>query len=119
MIRTENVPTVTGNATVKSTHVINGCLLAVYVAYAVTPNAATDVTIATVNSPVKTLLTITDNATSGWYYPRYVVHSEAAAALTGTAGGDRTTHPIDDYVSVTVAQGDNDQTVDVWLLYEE
>lgn len=119
MIRTCKIPTITGNATGTSVRPFNGEIVAIYVAYAITPNAGTDVVIATVNSPVKTILTLTDNVTSGWYYPRAIVHDEAGVALTGTAGGDRAKHPIDDYIKATVAQGDADQTLDVWVFIEE
>lgn len=95
---------------------VNGKLVAVYIDY-VTQPATCDVTISTPNAPIKTLLTVTDNNADGWYYPRYVVHSEAAAALTGTAGGDRTMHPVDDHVKVAVAQGDPGSVV-AYLLYE-
>lgn len=123
MIKTEKVtvPTtgVDGSATgtSDSRRPLCGMLYAVYVDY-ITQPATTDVTITTKNAPVKTLLTITSGNTDGWFYPRYVVHSEAAAALTGTAGGDRTMHPLDDYVSVAVAQGDDPGSVDVYFLYE-
>lgn len=122
MIKTEKVSvTTTGGAgssagTGKTRRPLNGELYAVYVDYT-SQAATTDITIATENAPVKTLLTITDTNADGWYYPRYVVHSEAAAALTGTSGGDRTKHPVDDYVTVAIAQG-NDGTTDVYLLYE-
>lgn len=95
---------------------LNGELYAVYLDF-ITQPATADVTIATVNAPVKTLLTTTDTATDGWYYPRYVVNGETGTALTGTAGGDRTKHPLDDYVKVTVVQG-NAGSVVAYLLYE-
>ena len=99
----------------KSERPLRGELLAVYHDYTGEPNT-TDVTIATVNAPVKTLLVITDSATDGWYYPRYIPHGPTGSALTATAGGDNVCHPIDDYVSVTVAQGDSAKTVDVWIV---
>jgi hypothetical protein len=105
-----------GAGSQKSGHPINGKLLAVYVDY-VTQPATTDVTIATESAPVKTLLTITSANADGWFYPRYIIHSEAAAALTGTAGGDRAPHPIDDYVTVTVAEGDPGSVI-VYVVYE-
>lgn len=95
---------------------INGKLIGLYIDY-VTQPATADVTITTPNAPVKTLLTLTDANTDGWFYPRYVVHGETGTALTGTAGGDRTMHPIDDYVKVAVAQGDAGSVV-VYVLYE-
>ncbi len=95
---------------------INGKLVAFYVDYVSQP-ATCDVTITTPNAPIKTLLTITDTNTDGWFYPRYIIHSEAAVALTGTAGGDRSMHPLDDYVKVAVAQGDAGSVI-VYVLYE-
>lgn len=123
MIRTEKVSVTVAGAdgsaagTANSAGIVNGKLVAVYIDF-ITQPATADTTLATVNAPAKTLLTVTDSATDGWYYPRYIIHSEAAAALTGTSGGDRSMHPINDYVKVTVAQG-NAGTVDVWFLYEQ
>jgi hypothetical protein len=123
MIKTEKVTVTTtgvdGSAegTADTRRPLCGELVAVYVDY-ITQPATTDVTIATKNAPVKTLLTLTSANTDGWFYPRYVVHGETGTALTGTAGGDRTRHPIDDYVTVTVAQGDDPGSVDVYLLIE-
>jgi hypothetical protein len=95
---------------------VNGKLVAIHLDF-VTQPATTDVTITTPGAPSKTLLTTTDVNTDGWYYPRYVVHSEVGAALTGTAGGDRTMHPIDDYIKVVVAQGDPGSVI-ASFLYE-
>jgi hypothetical protein len=118
MIKSWKLPQALGNVTVQSGRPLNGKLVAVYFKYDVTPNAATDVVIATVNEPAKTLLTLTNNVTSGWYYPRYLEHDEAGVALTGTAGGDRAKHPIDDHIKATVSGGDSDQTLDTWVYVE-
>lgn len=120
MIFKWKIDTITGNTSATSTRPLVGELKAVYVKYAVTPNAATDVTIATANEPTNTLLTLTNNATSGWYYPRAVVQDEAGVDVT--YDGTNEVYgcvPIADYVTVTVAQGDADQTLDVWLYIEE
>jgi len=53
------------------------------------------------------LLTITDGDASATYYPRHVVHSEAGAALTGTAGGDRTMPLLEGVPKMVVADGGN------------
>lgn len=122
MIKTEKITvTVTGSngAATGSADIrrpVNGELVALYIDYTSQPST-TDVTITTKSAPVKTLITITSANADGWFYPRYVVHSEAAVALTGTAGGDRTKHPIDDYVNIAVAEG-NAGSVDVYLLIE-
>lgn len=95
-----------GSATANGqTGVISGEIMAVHLEYTSQP-ATTDVTIATANAPVNTILTITNAATDGWFYPRHVVHGETGTALTGTAGGDRTPVPVDDHIKVTIAQGD-------------
>ena len=96
---------------------VNGVLIGLYVDY-VTQPATADVTIATVNAPVRTLLTLTDNATDGWYYPRVQVHGVTGTALT--LDGTRLMvdlFAIADYVSVVVAQG-NAGSVTVYLLVE-
>lgn len=119
MIKQWKIPTITGNNSEVSERPLNGCIKAIYVAYAVTPNAATDVTIATVKSPVKTILTLTNNATSGWFYPRAIAQDDAGATITFDGTNEVYTDiPISDTVQVTVAQGDSDQTVDVWILLE-
>jgi len=68
-------------------------------------SGAVDVTVEVVNSDgASTLVTITNAAGNAFYYPRHLVHSEAAAALTGTAGGDRAQPLVVGNVKVTVAQ---------------
>jgi len=57
-------------------------LHAVYLDYHGSAPATTDVTVKLTNPVAATLLTVTDNATDGWYLPRKQVCSEAAAALT-------------------------------------
>jgi hypothetical protein len=98
-----------------------GRLLAAYVKYNHSPPAGTtDVTIATAGTngaPANTLLTITDAATDGWFYPRHTVHDEAGAAIT--YDGTREVHeapPIFDKVTVTIAQANAADNIDVWLL---
>jgi len=83
----------------------NGYLVAVHLNYTSQP-ATTDVTIATANAPVTTILTRTDANADAWFYPKQIVHGETGTALTGTAGGDRAYIPVDDYIKVTIAQGD-------------
>lgn len=123
MIRTELVSVTTtgsnGSAAGSATsHILTGRLIAVYIDYTNQPST-TDVTIATVNAPVRTLLTITDANTDAWFYPRVQVHGVTGTALT--MDGTRLltdTLPLNDYVGVTVAQGDSAKTVDVYLIYE-
>lgn len=78
-----------------------GRLMAIYVDYTGMP-AGTDVTIKTKHAPIQTILTLTDNITDGWFYPRALLDSAAGADLAGVYDA----MPIDDYLEVSVAQGD-------------
>lgn len=97
-----------GSATVAqdSPAPINGELVGIYMDYASQPSS-TDVVFATKGAPVKTLLTLTNVNADGWYYPRAQVHDTAGAALTldGTRANVARI-PLDDYVTMTVSQGD-------------
>lgn len=53
----------------------------------------------------RTLLTLTNADANAIYYPRYVVHSEAGAALTGTSGGDRVMALLTGKPRIVVANG--------------
>ena len=61
---------------------IRGCLQGVQVDYGGTPLAGTDVTIAeaAADSLGRTILTLTDNITSGVWCPQQEVHNSAGAA---------------------------------------
>lgn len=85
---------------------VNGKVYAIYLDYhASAPGATTDVTVTMAEAPSATLLTVTDNATDGWYLPRQQVHSPAAAGLT--YDGTRTVneaYPVAGKLTVAVAQ---------------
>jgi hypothetical protein len=57
---------------------------------------------------------VSNNATDGWYYPRTTVHDIAGAAVSSTYDY----LPLFDYVQVVIAQANNSDNVDVWLLVE-
>lgn len=56
---------------------------------------------------VTTLLTLTNADASGWYYVRALAHSEAGAALTGAAGGDRVLPVINGILQLAITSGGN------------
>lgn len=58
----------------------------------------------------QTLATLTNADNDSMYYPRAVVHSEAGAALTGTAGGDRTRFFLNGKLRLAVTAGGNVKT---------
>ena len=102
----------TANAT--TTTAIVGLIAAVYVDYQDSPPAGTtDVTIATAgtDAPANTILTLTNAATDGWFYPRHAEHDN-----TGSALATYTPVPIHDKVKVTIAQANNNDYVEVYLL---
>jgi len=58
-----------------------GRVYAVYLAYHASAPATTDVTLAMAGTPSESILTIANNATSGWYYPRRPVCLNDGTAL--------------------------------------
>jgi len=103
-----------------STAILNGVLYGIYVKYLDSPPAGTtDVTIATAgvgnSAPAQTLLTITDAATDGWFYPRVNIDTDAGAAIATQY--DR--FAVDDLIKVTIAQANAGDYVQVWLLTEK
>jgi len=97
-----------------STQRIRGLVYAVQVVYNDSPPAATtDVTIATkgTNPTAITILTLTDGATNALKLPRLDTHTTAGVAQTQ----NNQMIYIDDIVSVTIAQANAADNVDVWL----
>jgi len=104
----------TANATTSIKH--EGLVAAVYVKYNGAPPAATtDVTVVTLgtspNAPALTLLSITDAATDGWFFPRAVQHLNTDASALTT----HTFLPISDNVKVTIAGANDGDSADIWI----
>ena len=60
-------------------------LVAVYLNYHASAPATTDVTISSPGNPAAlTILTRSNSATDGWFYPHVNDHDNAAAAVTGS-----------------------------------
>lgn len=94
---------------------VSGILLAVHLTYLDSPpSGTTDITITSNAVPTAALVTVTDGATNGWRYPR----AEAVLASSGAAiSGSAVEIPVDDYLTVTIAQanaGDGVTAVIVW-----
>lgn len=104
-------------ATANTSTPIRGFIVAVYLAYLdAPPGATTDVTIAEATlSPAVPILTVTNAATDGWFYPRAVAVSTANAAITNS--GERIA--VSDYLVATIAQANNADGVTVTIVYEE
>lgn len=111
-----------GSATGEDTsdYPIAGRFLSVNIAYSAGQENTCDVTIATVHTPVRTILTKSDNDTSLWVDPRHKVQDETGADVTYDGTNEvYEPVPVCDYIKVSVAGADNGETVDVTILYEE
>ena len=112
----------TANATTSTP--IHGRIVAVYVKYNDSPPAGTtDVTVKTQGTspaaPSLTFLTIANAATDGYFYPRTIMHDLAAAAVTFDGTNEiYDMVAIADRVTVTIAQANDADNVDVWLLVQ-
>ncbi len=125
MIRRVKIPTITttgANGSAAGTGdspVIDGRVLAVHIDFTSEPNT-TDITLATLEAPAQTILTVTSSNTDGWRYPRTAVQDATGAAVTYDG-----TRPIYEPLAVvgvvraTVAQGDGSGTIDITIIYEE
>lgn len=108
---------VDGVAGSANTPVIDGRLLAVHLDYESGTNATTDVTISRAAGdaiPAETLLTVSNNATSGWYRPRAGVVNSSGAAITG--GYD--TYGISGQLTVAAAQSTDTKTITATFVFE-
>ena len=110
-----------GVATANTTSPIrlNGKVHGIYVKYNDSPpGATTDVVIKTLgtspSAPTYNLVTLTDQATAKWVYPRVLVQDTAGADIAG----EYTHQLIDDFINVKIDQANAADNVDVWLLLE-
>jgi len=100
--------------------VVCGKLYAIEYQPGTTDTGAT-ITLTVETDVTKPLLTKASAGTSNsWYYPRDLVHAVAdGAALTGTAGGDRTMPIFNGTPKVAVASGGNAKSGKVVFYYED
>ena len=116
----------TGGAGVATANVtpaitIKGLVKAIYVKYLGSPPATTDITVATsgVVHPAVTLLSLVNKNTDGWFYPRVV--SQSILGVDVTYDGTRPIYepaPIYDTVKFTIAQANDADYAEFWVLYE-
>lgn len=104
----------TNNAT--SAVIVSGVIYGVYVKGNDSPPNTTDITLATsgTNAPAVTVLTVTNYTADGWYYPRVLIHDTAGVASTTVYD-----HlAINDTIKVTIAQANNGDSADLYLLMD-
>lgn len=107
----------TNNAT--SPHVVKGVVRGLCIVYNDSPPAATtDLTIATLGTNpgvAETIYYKESSATDGWFYPRTLFNLNSTGAEIASLYAFIAIH---DYVKVTIAGANADDSVDVWLLLE-
>lgn len=109
----------TATANASTSHIVSGRVVGIYVKYNDSPPAATtDVTVKTLGTspapPTYNLLVLTDGATDGWKYPQVQIHDTTGSAIAA----EYTPLLVHDLVNVTIAQANNGDSVDVWLLVD-
>ena len=107
-------------ANASSTVILSGRVQGIYVKHNGSPPAGTtDVTVKTVGTspypPTYNLLAIVNAATDGWFYPRVQVHDTAGSAIAA----EYTPLVIHDFVNVLIAQANDADSIDVWLLLDD
>ena len=110
-----------GVATANDTgdEIVTGELLGFYIRYNDSPPAGTtDVTIATTGGvmPARTLFTVSNAATDGFFPVRLGAVSTANAAITDS---NVVAPLVRDKIKVTIAQANNGDSVDVWTVVEK
>lgn len=106
----------TASATANSSNVISGIIRGIHIEYVGTPPNTTDVTIAGITPPSQPILTVSNNATSGWFYPKALAIETDGSTISG---GWYTDIVVNDKVSVSVAQANDDDSVIVTILYSQ
>jgi hypothetical protein len=96
--------------------IVDGYIVAVYLEYTDSPpGASTDVIIEEANnSPAVSVLTVTNAATDGWFYPRAAAVNTAGSAITNSNEKIATS----DYLNVSIAQANNDDGVTATIVWE-
>lgn len=107
-----------GDCTAYSAGCARGNIKAIRIDFSSTAAATTDTTIS--DEYGQTILTLTDNNTDAWFYPRKTAVTSANAALTydGTRGV-MVEFSIFGRIKVVQAQGGDTKTNYVWVLVEE
>jgi hypothetical protein len=108
-------------ATGKSNGAIDGRILAVGIKYLDTPPATTDVTLKTSGQtgPVETILTVSNAAADGWFYPRTPSQDAVGADVTFD-GNNELYEPfvVADQIEAAILQADDGDSAVVTVVYE-
>lgn len=110
----------TSTANADSAGIAIGRVQAIYIKHNGSPPAGTtDVTISTKGTkgypPSYNFLAIVNAATDGWFYPRVQVDDTAGAPIAG----EYTPLMVYDFVNVKIAQANDADSIDVWILLDD
>jgi len=113
-----------GDASVISSKIVRGKLLAVHIIYDASSAATTDVQLVHLGSDYggadQTLLNIVNNNTSGWYYPRTAAQDSSGSDLTFDGSNTIPTEFIVfGRLKLTVAGQTENKEVKAYILVEE
>lgn len=107
-----------GEATANTTadNPVNGIVRAVHLTYVGSPPAATtDVAIAGATTPALDILTVSNAATDGWFYPLWQAVDEDASAITNQGAPV----VVDDRIKVTITGANAADGVTAVIVYED
>ena len=112
------------NGSQESTSSIRGKIKAIHVVYDATSNAATDITIKTKSNVTEgadqTVLTLTNNNTSGWYYPRTPAQDNTGNDVTFDGSNEIYTEFVSfGNMELTQAQNTAEKGTTAYILLEE
>ena len=108
-----------GEATANTTtdNPINGVIRAIHLTYVGSPPAGTtDVTVAGATAPALAILTKSDAATNGWFYPMHQAQASVGATNIVNQGA---LVVVDDRIKVTIAGANNADGVTAVVVYED
>lgn len=111
----------TAAGAVESSSAITGLVQAVHIEYSGAP-ATTDVVINGEGPPDIPILTVSDNNTSGWYYPRAGAHKASDGAAMTYDGTYPVAVPIPlcgNTIKVAADQADNGAEITVTIRYDD
>lgn len=95
---------------------INGIIRGVHLTYVGSPPAGTtDVAVVGATAPAIAILTKSNAATDGWFYPMHQAQSSADASTITNQGAPVA---IDDRIKVTITGANNDDGVTAVVVYE-
>jgi hypothetical protein len=103
-------------ATARTGQMVKGTIRAVHLAYLDSPPAGTtDVTLEGSTTPKIPVLTITNAATDGWFFPMNQADNTAGADITNQGSPVA----VEDYLDLTIAQANNADGITATIIWDD